>query len=69
MYNLHLKHVFKLGYSRCFNTKKKKTRFNSLGPKKKKRFILLIIFLKYKKISSNHFYIIEDKYFLLYNMF
>ena len=38
MYNLLLKHVFKLGYSRCFNTKKKKkTRFNSLGPKKKKK--------------------------------
>ena len=55
MYNLHLKHVFKLSYSR--------------GQKKKKKFNLLIIFLKYKKISSSCFYIIEDKYFLIYDMF
>ena len=38
MYNLLLKHVFKLGYSRCFNTKKKKKKLGLIhwDPKKKK---------------------------------
>ena len=56
MYNLLLKHVFKLGYSRCFNTKKKKkTRFNSLGPKKKKDLFYLSFFSNIRKFHQTIF--------------
>ena len=57
MYNLLLKHVFKLGYSRCFNTKKKKKKLGLIhwDPKKKKDLFYLSFFSNIRKFHQTIF--------------